>query len=76
MPSISQPGRRHCNSHRAFLDDREDEGPMAGARKSDPMTEAQRRFEELLRRTVAYLKQQASLVCAAKRTPQRNERGN
>lgn len=38
---------------------------MAGARKSDPMTKAQRRFEELLRRTEAYLKEQASLECAA-----------
>jgi hypothetical protein len=34
---------------------------MAGTHKSDSKTDAQRVFEELLRKTQAYLKQKASL---------------
>lgn len=33
---------------------------MAGSRKRDSKTEAQRKFEELLRKTEAYLKKKAS----------------
>lgn len=56
--------RRAQLSMEQYLDD-SGEKLMAGNRNSDPKTKAQRRFEELLRKTEAYLKKKASLETEA-----------